>query len=364
MRALLIIRRLIHCLRSATSGLASGTAKVWKCPLGNFRLATASKTRKLTSAAALPLSTARSSLETSLSRFFSTAPTKHLLFRLTAFANSQRGSHECRSARRNADAARRAQANSAPALRSAVCFLPAATIGKLSAFWPPAHGILPACYPKAQSGLTDCRRGGNSWSWRVPPLAPCPLEISTVVTLACDCDHKNAYFQRRQDPSCLISCSHSRAVCRFRLRGTARWKPKCTTAPMRKVTRDVNRTDSHHLGSGLWVLLTDGHAQRAVDWVRPHQPSPERVRVKAPADLRNCTDKTQGHLFRVGETFSNAVGIARTWAPTFKIWALLARWCNGVGTEPLAQWPDGTRDLFALRFPRTSQPALPDMRAR
>ena len=33
------------------------------------------------------------------------------------------------------------------------------------------------------------------------------------------------------------------------------------------------------------------------------QPSPERVRVKAPADLRNCTGKTQGHLFRVGETF-------------------------------------------------------------
>jgi hypothetical protein len=25
---------------------------------------------------------------------------------------------------------------------------------------------------------------------------PCPLEISTVVTLACDCDHKNAFFHR------------------------------------------------------------------------------------------------------------------------------------------------------------------------
>src|SRR5262245_30304627 len=41
--------------------------------------------------------TARSSLETSLSRSFSTATTKHLLFRLTAFAKSQRGSHGCRS---------------------------------------------------------------------------------------------------------------------------------------------------------------------------------------------------------------------------------------------------------------------------
>src|SRR5262249_4313814 len=49
--------------------------------------------------------------------------------------------------------------------------------------------------------------------------------------------------------------------------------------------------------------LTDGHAQRADDAVRPRQPSPERVRVKAPADLRNCTGKTQGTSFRVGETF-------------------------------------------------------------
>jgi len=65
--------------------------------LRNFVSAIASKTRKLTSAAALPLSTARSSLETNLSRSFSTATTKHLLFRLTAFAKSQRGSHECAS---------------------------------------------------------------------------------------------------------------------------------------------------------------------------------------------------------------------------------------------------------------------------
>ena len=53
--------------------------------------------KKTHSAAALPLSTARSSLETSLSRSFSMATTKHLLFRLTAFAKSPRGSHECRS---------------------------------------------------------------------------------------------------------------------------------------------------------------------------------------------------------------------------------------------------------------------------
>src|SRR5262249_26544769 len=65
--------------------------------LPNFTSAIASKTRKPTSAAALPLSTARSSLETTLSRSFSTATTKHLLFRLTAFAKSQRVSHECRS---------------------------------------------------------------------------------------------------------------------------------------------------------------------------------------------------------------------------------------------------------------------------
>src|SRR5262249_36422589 len=50
----------------------------------------------LTSAAALPLSTARSSLETSLSRSCSTATTKRSLFRLMTFAKSQRGSHECR----------------------------------------------------------------------------------------------------------------------------------------------------------------------------------------------------------------------------------------------------------------------------
>src|SRR5262245_28485887 len=62
-----------------------------------FVSAIASKTRKLTSAAALPLSTASLNLEASLSRSCSTAATKCSLFRPTAFAKSQRGSHECRS---------------------------------------------------------------------------------------------------------------------------------------------------------------------------------------------------------------------------------------------------------------------------
>jgi hypothetical protein len=56
----------------------------------------ASKTRKLTSAAALPLSTASLNLKVSLSRSYSTAATKRLLSRLTAFAKSYGGSHECR----------------------------------------------------------------------------------------------------------------------------------------------------------------------------------------------------------------------------------------------------------------------------
>src|SRR5262245_58255210 len=52
----------------------------------------ASKTRKLTSAAALSLSTASLDLKARLSRSYSTATTKRLLFRLTAFAKSQGGS--------------------------------------------------------------------------------------------------------------------------------------------------------------------------------------------------------------------------------------------------------------------------------
>ena len=48
----------------------------------------------------------------------------------------------------------------------------------------------------------------------------------------------------------------------------------------------------------------DGHAQRADDGVRPRLPSPERARAKAPAELRNCTGKTQGHLFRMKSTIA------------------------------------------------------------
>jgi hypothetical protein len=67
-----------------------------KCPLRNFTSATASKTRKLTSAAALPLSTARLNVKARLSRSYSTDATKRSTSRLTVFAKSQRGSHECR----------------------------------------------------------------------------------------------------------------------------------------------------------------------------------------------------------------------------------------------------------------------------
>jgi hypothetical protein len=41
------------------------------------------------------------------------------------------------------------------------------------------------------------------------------------------------------------------------------------------------------------------HFNKPNDGVRPRQPSPERARVKAPADFRNCTRKTQRHLFRM-----------------------------------------------------------------
>jgi hypothetical protein len=72
-----------------------------------FVSAIASKTRKLTSAAALPLSTASLNLKASLSQSCSTAATKRSLFRPTAFAKSQRGSHECRSCDLSASDGRR-----------------------------------------------------------------------------------------------------------------------------------------------------------------------------------------------------------------------------------------------------------------
>src|SRR5919198_4400313 len=59
--------------------------------------AIASKTRKLTSAAELLLSTASLNVKARLSRSYSTAATKRSMSRLIAFAKSQRGSHECRS---------------------------------------------------------------------------------------------------------------------------------------------------------------------------------------------------------------------------------------------------------------------------
>src|SRR5262249_13574901 len=97
--------------------------------------------------------------------------------------------------------------------------------------------------------------------------------------------------------------------------------------------------------------LTDGHAQRADDAVRPRQPSPERVRVKAPADLRNCTGKTQGHLFRVGETFLMQLHRSR---PEPRLSTFERCWLSGA--TGLAQRTGDTRDLFALRSPGSVSP--------
>src|SRR5260370_41877543 len=62
-----------------------------------FVSAIASKIGKLTSAAALLLSTASLNVKARLSRSYSTGATKWSMFRLMAFAKSQRGSHECRT---------------------------------------------------------------------------------------------------------------------------------------------------------------------------------------------------------------------------------------------------------------------------
>jgi hypothetical protein len=74
-------------------------------------------------------------------------------------------------------------------------FLPA-TIGKLSAF----------CRVRTESFRLAVRRlnlarpiaGGEEIHSHsdLHHLPPCPRQISTVVTLACDCDHKNAFFHR------------------------------------------------------------------------------------------------------------------------------------------------------------------------
>ena len=81
------------------------------------------------------------------------------------------------------------------------------------------------------------------------------------------------------------------------------------------------------------------------------QPSPERVRVKAPADLRNCTGKTQGHLFRVGETFLMQLHRSR---PEPRLSTFERCWLSGA--TGLAQRTGDTRDLFALRSPGSVSP--------
>jgi Transposase, Mutator family len=65
--------------------------------LRNFVSATASKIARAASPAALSMSIGRSTSETMLSSFCSTTVSMRWPFRPTAFAKSQRGSHECRS---------------------------------------------------------------------------------------------------------------------------------------------------------------------------------------------------------------------------------------------------------------------------
>src|ERR1700758_2566652 len=84
------------------------------------------------------------------------------------------------------------------------------------------------------------------------------------------------------------------------------------------------------------------------------QPSPERVRVKAPADLRNCTGKTQGHLLRVGETFLMQLHRSR---PEPRLSTFERCWLGGA--TGLAQRTGDTRDLFALRSPGSVSPLCP-----
>ena len=74
-------------------------------------------------------------------------------------------------------------------------FLPA-TIGKLSTFCR----VRTESFRLAVRRLNLARRiaGGEEIHGHgdLHHFPPCPLEISTVVTLACDCDHKNAFFHR------------------------------------------------------------------------------------------------------------------------------------------------------------------------
>jgi hypothetical protein len=129
--------------------------------------------KKITSAAALPLSTARSSLETSLSRSCSTATTKQSLFRLMAFAKSQRGSHECRSydlphgsgcLSRNAGNGRRVRA------RAAKLDANRATLGGLAAelFFPTASRYRRSLIRNIIA-VTPFRGVGFGAVWEAPP---------------------------------------------------------------------------------------------------------------------------------------------------------------------------------------------------
>ena len=105
----------------------------------------------------------------------------------------------------------------------------------------------------------------------------------------------------------------------------------------------------HFIGSA-------GHAQRADDAVRPRQPSPERVRVKAPADLRNCTGKTQGHLFRVGKTFLMQLHRSR---PEPRLSTFERCWLGGATGRVRSPWRSGqaTRATY-------SRSRSPDQSAR
>src|SRR4029450_1410535 len=68
------------------------------------------------------------------------------------------------------------------------------------------------------------------------------------------------------------------------------------------------------------------------------QPSPERVRVKAPADLRNCTGKTQGHLFRVGKTFLMQLHRSR---PEPRLSTFERCWLGGATGRVRSPWRSG-----------------------
>ena len=73
-------------------------------------------------------------------------------------------------------------------------------------------------------------------------------------------------------------------------------------------------------------------------------------------DLRNCTGKTQGHLFRVGETFLMQLHRSR---PEPRLSTFERCWLSGA--TGLADRRHAR--LIRAPLPRISQPALPDVRA-